>query len=133
MNDNSQKPTITDPTGTFPFTFVDTEPHSKYVEVEESMYNLTLGRIRELVRENAELKEERSKLEGMLDLMGETLGQTEADRITLADEVKLWRRWFDGEEEVVVGEPLFYQDVVNQRDRTDQSGALERSKKEEQE
>lgn len=47
--------TITDPTGLYPFTFID-KPTTEYVSVEKAMYDLTVERIRQLAEENETLK-----------------------------------------------------------------------------
>ena len=145
-NDNTQQPIITDPTGILPFTFVDSSPHAKYVQVEEAMYTLTLERIRQLVKENDELKNrvqelERSdgELEDIVAHLDDDLAGAEMDRVFLSKEVISWRTWFDTEDGLgqncpsrkdsssPIEEPLLYQQVVNARAETDRIGCLNRA------
>jgi len=63
-----------------------------------------------------------------IDRLREQLSQAEADRDTLAAEVRAFRKWFDSEWTIELNEPLLYQNAVNARAATDASGALTRAK-----
>ena len=108
MNDNPH----------IPFTFV---------QVDESMYNMTLERIKKLNEENEQLRSDVEALETLVSNLDDDLSKSETDKLILTREIKSWRKWFDTEAKVPVTELLLWQKVVNARQLTDNHGCLDRT------
>lgn len=126
MNDNPH----------IPFTFV---------QVDESMYNLTLARIKQLNEENDKLlkdvldsalkaleaQKDVEALESVVSALEDDLAKAEADRLTLSREVRAWRDWCaceGGEYDSPLSfEPNLWSGVVSARATTDTNGCIDRT------
>jgi DNA gyrase/topoisomerase IV subunit A len=107
MNDNPH----------IPFTFV---------EVDESMYNMTLERIKQLNEENEQLHKVIQATETVIGKLDDELSQSEADRLVLSRELRAWRNWFGAERDLFIGEKKLWQEIVDARQATENSGCLDR-------
>jgi len=107
MNDNPH----------IPFTFV---------QVDESMYNMTLERIKKLNEENEQLRSDVGELETLVSYLDDELSQSEADRLVLSRELRAWRNWFGAERDLFIGEKKLWQEIVDARQATENSGCLDR-------
>ena len=107
MNDNPH----------IPFTFV---------EVDESMYNMTLERIKKPNEENEQLHKVIQATETVIGKLDDELSQSEADRLVLSRELRAWRKWFGAERDLFIGEKKLWQEIVDARQATENSGCLDR-------
>lgn len=107
MNDNPH----------IPFTFV---------EVDESMYNMTLERIKQLNEENEQLHKVIQATETVIGKLDDELSQSEADRLVLSRELRAWRNWFGAERDLFIGEKKLWQEIVEAKQATENSGCLDR-------
>ena len=107
MNDNPH----------IPFTFV---------QVDESMYNMTLERIKKLNEENEQLHKVIQATETVIGKLDDELSQSEADRLVLSRELRAWRNWFGAERDLFIGEKKLWQEIVDARQATENSGCLDR-------
>ena len=100
-----------------PFTFV---------EVEESMYNFTLERLKHLVSENDRLKKDVGALDTLVSKLDTDLERSESEKRILIQEVQAWRKWSSSEPDTFNPEPLLWQEVVNCGKTTDTQGLLDK-------